>query len=293
MRRIGGLDLLRPLGALTLTRPRAHLASGDAAPAAARHGLATAAAALASGSSAWQATALTGRSATRPSASSSASPSGRSRRSSTSVPTCSLASSSPAPLPGTWPACSTRCSRGRGDSAVAGRPRRRRGAGPAQGDVRGAAGSRRLHPDPRRHRVQLGARGAPVLPAGGSGRAAFRDRGHPQAATGPHGQGRAPPAAPGTITGPPRARRRPTCGPRGAPAAGAQAESGATTTRSPRAWTGSARCTRPAGSPRSGRPSSAAVPWASSIRSPVTGCSTCTGHRNWPGCSASTTSRPP
>jgi len=48
-RRTDGLDLLRPLGALALTRVRAViLASGDAATAAVRHGLATAAAALAS-----------------------------------------------------------------------------------------------------------------------------------------------------------------------------------------------------------------------------------------------------
>jgi 3-oxochol-4-en-24-oyl-CoA dehydrogenase len=49
VRRIDGLDLLRPLGALTLTRARAVvLASGDAATSAVRQGLATAAAALAS-----------------------------------------------------------------------------------------------------------------------------------------------------------------------------------------------------------------------------------------------------
>jgi alkylation response protein AidB-like acyl-CoA dehydrogenase len=49
VRRIDGLDLLRPLGALTLTRARAVvLASGDAATSAVRHGLATAAVALAS-----------------------------------------------------------------------------------------------------------------------------------------------------------------------------------------------------------------------------------------------------
>src|ERR1700729_417303 len=49
VRRTDGLDLLRPLGALTLTGARAViLASGDAATAAVRHGLATAAAALAS-----------------------------------------------------------------------------------------------------------------------------------------------------------------------------------------------------------------------------------------------------
>ncbi|MCW2931714.1 MAG: putative acyl-CoA dehydrogenase [Actinomycetia bacterium] len=49
MRRIGGLDLLRPLGALTLDgAPAAVLASGDAALAATRHGLVAAAAALAS-----------------------------------------------------------------------------------------------------------------------------------------------------------------------------------------------------------------------------------------------------
>jgi len=48
-RRTDGLDLLRPLGALALTRVRAViLASGDAATSAVRHGLATAAAALAS-----------------------------------------------------------------------------------------------------------------------------------------------------------------------------------------------------------------------------------------------------
>src|ERR1700722_20217780 len=49
VRRTDGLDLLRPPGALTLTGARAViLASGDAATAAVRHGLATAAAALAS-----------------------------------------------------------------------------------------------------------------------------------------------------------------------------------------------------------------------------------------------------
>jgi alkylation response protein AidB-like acyl-CoA dehydrogenase len=49
VRRTDGLDLLRPLGALTLTGVRAViLASGDAATAAVRHGRATAAAALAS-----------------------------------------------------------------------------------------------------------------------------------------------------------------------------------------------------------------------------------------------------
>jgi alkylation response protein AidB-like acyl-CoA dehydrogenase len=49
VRRTDGLDLLRPLGALELTRARAIiLASGDAATSAVRHGLATAAAALAS-----------------------------------------------------------------------------------------------------------------------------------------------------------------------------------------------------------------------------------------------------
>jgi alkylation response protein AidB-like acyl-CoA dehydrogenase len=49
VRRIDGLDLLRPLGALALSRARATvLASGDAATSAVRHGLATAAAALAS-----------------------------------------------------------------------------------------------------------------------------------------------------------------------------------------------------------------------------------------------------
>jgi alkylation response protein AidB-like acyl-CoA dehydrogenase len=49
VRRIDGLDLLRPLGAVTITRARAViLATGDAAISAVRHGLATAAAALAS-----------------------------------------------------------------------------------------------------------------------------------------------------------------------------------------------------------------------------------------------------
>jgi len=49
VRRTDGLDLLRPLGALDLTRARAILlASGDTATAAVRHGRATAAAALAS-----------------------------------------------------------------------------------------------------------------------------------------------------------------------------------------------------------------------------------------------------
>jgi 3-oxochol-4-en-24-oyl-CoA dehydrogenase len=49
MRRIGGLDLLRPLGALTLSgTPATVLASGDAATAAMSHGIATAAAALGS-----------------------------------------------------------------------------------------------------------------------------------------------------------------------------------------------------------------------------------------------------
>jgi alkylation response protein AidB-like acyl-CoA dehydrogenase len=49
VRRTGGLDLLRPLGALDLSEARAFiLASGDAAAAAVRHGLATAAAALGS-----------------------------------------------------------------------------------------------------------------------------------------------------------------------------------------------------------------------------------------------------
>jgi alkylation response protein AidB-like acyl-CoA dehydrogenase len=49
VRRTDGLDLLRPLGALDLTRVRAIiLASGDAATSAVRHGLATAAAALGS-----------------------------------------------------------------------------------------------------------------------------------------------------------------------------------------------------------------------------------------------------
>jgi alkylation response protein AidB-like acyl-CoA dehydrogenase len=49
VRRIDGLDLLRPLGAVTVTRARAViLATGDAATSAVRHGLATAAAALAS-----------------------------------------------------------------------------------------------------------------------------------------------------------------------------------------------------------------------------------------------------
>jgi alkylation response protein AidB-like acyl-CoA dehydrogenase len=49
VRRTDGLDLLRPLGALGLTRARAIiLATGDVATAAVRHGLATAAAALAS-----------------------------------------------------------------------------------------------------------------------------------------------------------------------------------------------------------------------------------------------------
>jgi 3-oxochol-4-en-24-oyl-CoA dehydrogenase len=49
VRRIDGLDLLRPLGALALGRVRATvLASGDAATSAVRHGLAAAAAALAS-----------------------------------------------------------------------------------------------------------------------------------------------------------------------------------------------------------------------------------------------------
>jgi alkylation response protein AidB-like acyl-CoA dehydrogenase len=49
VRRTDGLDLLRPLGALGLTRARAIiLASGDASTSAVRHGLATAAAALAS-----------------------------------------------------------------------------------------------------------------------------------------------------------------------------------------------------------------------------------------------------
>jgi alkylation response protein AidB-like acyl-CoA dehydrogenase len=49
VRRIDGLDLLRPLGAVALTRARAViLATGDAATSAVRHGLATAAAALAS-----------------------------------------------------------------------------------------------------------------------------------------------------------------------------------------------------------------------------------------------------
>src|SRR3984957_19637505 len=48
VRRTDGLDLLRPLGALTLTGARAvTLASGDAATSAVRHGLATAAAAVA------------------------------------------------------------------------------------------------------------------------------------------------------------------------------------------------------------------------------------------------------
>jgi alkylation response protein AidB-like acyl-CoA dehydrogenase len=49
MRRTDGLDLLRPIGALELTRAQAIiLASGEAATSAVRHGLATAAAALAS-----------------------------------------------------------------------------------------------------------------------------------------------------------------------------------------------------------------------------------------------------
>jgi alkylation response protein AidB-like acyl-CoA dehydrogenase len=49
VRRIDGLDLLRPLGAVAVTRtPAVVLASGDAATSAVRHGLATAAAALAS-----------------------------------------------------------------------------------------------------------------------------------------------------------------------------------------------------------------------------------------------------
>ena len=49
VRRTDGLDLLRPLGALDLSRARAFLlASGDAATSAVRHGLATAAAALGS-----------------------------------------------------------------------------------------------------------------------------------------------------------------------------------------------------------------------------------------------------
>src|SRR3984885_5097910 len=49
VRRTDGLDLLRPLGALDLSEARAFiLASGDAAAAAVRHGLATAAAALGS-----------------------------------------------------------------------------------------------------------------------------------------------------------------------------------------------------------------------------------------------------
>jgi alkylation response protein AidB-like acyl-CoA dehydrogenase len=49
LRRTGGLDLLRPLGALTLSAaPATVLASGDAAAAAVRHGLVTAGAALAS-----------------------------------------------------------------------------------------------------------------------------------------------------------------------------------------------------------------------------------------------------
>jgi 3-oxochol-4-en-24-oyl-CoA dehydrogenase len=49
VRRIDGLDLLRPLGAFALTRARAViLATGEAATSAVRHGLATAAAALAS-----------------------------------------------------------------------------------------------------------------------------------------------------------------------------------------------------------------------------------------------------
>ena len=49
VRRIDGLDLLRPLGAVAITRARAViLATGDAATSAVRHGLATAAAALAS-----------------------------------------------------------------------------------------------------------------------------------------------------------------------------------------------------------------------------------------------------
>jgi alkylation response protein AidB-like acyl-CoA dehydrogenase len=49
VRRIDGLDLLRPLGAVAVTRARAVvLATGDAATSAVRHGLATAAAALAS-----------------------------------------------------------------------------------------------------------------------------------------------------------------------------------------------------------------------------------------------------
>jgi 3-oxochol-4-en-24-oyl-CoA dehydrogenase len=49
VRRIDGLDLLRPLGAVTVTRaPAVILATGDAATSAVRHGLATAAAALAS-----------------------------------------------------------------------------------------------------------------------------------------------------------------------------------------------------------------------------------------------------
>jgi alkylation response protein AidB-like acyl-CoA dehydrogenase len=49
VRRIDGLDLLRPLGAVTVTRaPAIILATGDAATSAVRHGLATAAAALSS-----------------------------------------------------------------------------------------------------------------------------------------------------------------------------------------------------------------------------------------------------
>jgi len=49
VRRIDGLDLLRPLGAVAITRARAVvLATGDAATSAVRHGLATAAAGLAS-----------------------------------------------------------------------------------------------------------------------------------------------------------------------------------------------------------------------------------------------------
>ncbi len=90
-------------------------------------------------------------------ASSSACRSAPSRRSSTRWPTCTS--------PSRWP--STPCSTPRTRSTPAARAMRRarRGRRQGQGGRRGGGEHRRDDPVPRRHRVHVGARGAPVLQA--------------------------------------------------------------------------------------------------------------------------------
>ena len=178
VRRIDGLDLLRPLGALALTRARAViLATGDAATSAVRHGLATAAAALASELVGLAGHCLDGAVGYAAERHQFGHPIGSFQAvkhiCADMLTGVELARAAARHLAGLLDA-EADADAGAHSGRVRGRSRRGRGAGPAQGGVGGAGGVGRLHPDPRRHRLQLGARGPPVLPAGGRVRAAVR-----------------------------------------------------------------------------------------------------------------------